>query len=123
MFLPLHLLEVTNAFRQRAFHLRRTLPKGNQNAIERERDAALGRLQTFLARGLLAPIDSDFDAAMEMALVLSEKYTERLGCRGFDLLHVAYALNLGAERFITADENQAQLARAEGFDVQGFTSS
>jgi predicted nucleic acid-binding protein len=122
LFLPLHGLEVTNAIRQRAFHLRRTLPKGSQVAIERERNAALERLQTFLVRRLLARVHSDFDAAMEKAQALSEKNTERLGCRGFDLLHVAFALNLGANIFVTADENQAQLARAEGLDVRTLTS-
>ena len=41
----------------------------------------------------------------------------RLGCRGFDLLHVACALELECEAFLTADRIQGALARAEGLAV------
>jgi hypothetical protein len=42
---------------------------------------------------------------------------ERLGCRGFDLLHVALALELECDTFLTADRVQGALARAEALDV------
>ena len=48
---------------------------------------------------------------------LSEKHTERIGCRGFDLLHVALALELECDTFLTADRIQGALARAAGLDV------
>ena len=59
----------------------------------------------------------DLDTAIETARGLSEKHTERLGCRGFDLVHVAVALELECETFLTADRVQGQLARAEGLRV------
>jgi len=45
------------------------------------------------------------------------KHSERLGCRGFDLLHVALALELKCESFLTSDAIQGVLARAEGLEV------
>lgn len=39
------------------------------------------------------------------------------GHRGFDILHVASALIVKANRFLTFDENQKKLAKAEGLVV------
>ena len=116
-FLPLHGLEVANAIRHRAFHLRRTAGTRQRGAIVRERDAALARIERWLERGWFTEAASDCDEALTRARTLSEKYTERLGCRGFDLLHVALALELECEVFLTSDRIQAALARAEGLGV------
>src|SRR5438552_4351773 len=101
-FLPLHALEVANAIRQRAFHQRRTVPSSDRGAIKKERDACLALLQKFIARRALLEIIVDMDAAIETARTLSEKHTERLGCRGFDILHVALGLELECETFLTS---------------------
>jgi predicted nucleic acid-binding protein len=117
LFLPLHALEVANAIRQRAFHLRRSAAGPQRSAITRERDAALARLERWLARGWLLEATSDCDEALQRACSLSEHHTERLGCRGFDLLHVALALELNCDVFLTADRVQGELAHAEGMAV------
>jgi predicted nucleic acid-binding protein len=57
------------------------------------------------------------EEAIERARALSTKHTERLGCRGSDLLHVALALELECKVFPTSDRTQGALARAEGLDV------
>jgi predicted nucleic acid-binding protein len=116
-FLPLHALEVTNAIRQRAFHLRRSSGSGQRGSIVRERGAALARIERWLKRGWLLEATADCEEGLLRARTLSEKHTERLGCRGFDLLHVAFALELECEAFLTADSIQAALARAEGLVV------
>lgn len=116
-FLPLHALEVTNAIRHRAFHLRRSVAGGQRAAIARERDAALARIERWLGRGWLIEATADCDEALLRARKLSERHTERLGCRGFDLLHVALALELRCEAFLTADRIQGDLARAEGLSA------
>lgn len=113
-FLPLHGLEVTNAIRYRAFHLRHGAGSGQRAGIARERDAALARIERWLGRGWLIEATADCDEALLRARTLSEKHTERRGCRGFDLLHVALALELECEAFLTADRGQGDLARAEG---------
>lgn len=116
-YLPLHSLEVTNAVRQRAFHLRLNADPNQRAGITRERDGALARLERWLARGWLIEATTDWDDGVERARTLSERHTERLGCRAFDLLHVALALELESEAFLTADRLQGDLAQAAGLRV------
>jgi len=117
-FLPLHRLEVGNAIRQRAFQARRYAHAYRQQGIiSRERDAALALLGRFISRRAFVEVTLDMELAIGVAGALSEKHTERLCCRGFDLLHVAMALELQCESFLTCDHIQAALARAEGLKV------
>lgn len=116
-YLPLHALEVENGIRQRAFHERRVLPAAQRAKITRERDAALARLAGFLARGALKEMVMDMDLAMDRARTLSATHAEKVGARAIDLLHVACALLLGSEVFLTSDQRQADLARAERLQV------
>ena len=116
-FLSLHNLEVANAIRQRAFHQRHTQASSARPAIKRERDRSLELLHKFVSQRAFIEVSQDMDAAMELAQSLSEKHTERLGCRGFDLLHVALALQLECKAFLTCDSIQGALASAEGLDA------
>ncbi len=116
-YLPLHALEVANAVRQRAFQLRRSAGSSARAAISRETETALGLLSKFISRRVFMESSVDMDKAIDTARSLSVKHTERLGCRGFDLLHVALALDLECEAFLTADRIQGALARGEGLDV------
>ena len=116
-FLPLHALEVRNAILQCAFHERRSLPARERRHIARERDAALNRLDRFLSRRTLLDVALDMDAVIGRATELATAHTERLGARAIDLLHVSAALVLESEVFLTTDDRQAQLARAEGLKV------
>lgn len=116
-FLPLHSLEVANAIRQRTFHQRRTTPASERSGLKGKRDIALALLHKYIARRAFIEAAVDLDTAIGVARSLSEKHTERLGCRSFDLLHVALALELECDTFLTADRIQGALARAEGLDV------
>lgn len=116
-YLPLHALEVENAIRHRALHERRIRPAGERAQIKRERDAALARVSQHLKRGALDQITLDMDSAFDRAGQLSSTYTERFGARAIDLLHVACALLLESEVFLTSDQRQAELAKAEGLQV------
>jgi predicted nucleic acid-binding protein len=122
-FLPLHTLEVRNAILQRAFHQRRSLPSGERRQIVRERDAALDRLERFIARRTLIEVTLDTDAAIGLAGQLSTAHTERTGARAIDLLHVASALTLESELFFTTDIRQADLAKSEGLKVVSISTS
>ena len=53
----------------------------------------------------------------EKALILSRRYSAKLGTRTLDLLHVAAALVLKPEVFYTFDMRQHKLARAERLRV------
>lgn len=48
---------------------------------------------------------------------ISATHTLNAGHRSFDILHVAAALHLGAEEFLTFDLNQKKLAKAEGLAI------
>jgi predicted nucleic acid-binding protein len=122
-FLRLHALEVRNAILQRAFHERRSLAAHHRQHVARERDAALARLEGFVSRRTLLEVTLDTDAAMVRATELGTAHTERLGARAIDLLHVASALMLESEVFLTTDTRQAQLAKAEGLEVCAVKSA
>lgn len=116
-FGPLHALEVANAIRQKAFHHRRSLPSGERAQVTREKTAALARLQQMQERNLLIEVAADWEDAVCRACRLSERLTESTGARSLDLLHVAFALELNSELFLTTDECQGQVAKAEGLKV------
>lgn len=116
-YLPLHALEVENGIRQRAFHERRVLPSGQRARITPERDAALARLGAWVTRGALKDLVMDMDLAMDRARELSARHSEQTGARAIDLLHVACALLLESEVFLTSDQRQAGLAAAAGLAV------
>lgn len=116
-FLPLHVLEVRNAILQRAFFQRRSIPSGERQQVRRERGAALARLDHLVARGALVEVSVDLEEVHERAVELSSAHTERLGPRAIDLLHIACALDLESELFLTTDQRQAQLGKAEGLKV------
>jgi len=116
-FLPLHALEVRNAIFQRAFHQRRSITSGDRHHVSRSLDTAFARLEHLLARRTLLDATLDMDEALTQAARLSTAHTERLGARAIDLLHVANALTLDSELFLTTDGRQAQLAKAEGMKV------
>jgi predicted nucleic acid-binding protein len=52
-----------------------------------------------------------------LAMTLSRRYSAKLGTRTLDVLHVASALILKPDVFLTFDERQRKLARAEGLRV------
>lgn len=52
------------------------------------------------------------------AAELADRHSARLGTRSLDLMHVAAALLLKAEVFLSFDERQRKAARAEGLKVK-----
>ena len=73
-----------------------------------EADRAAGRLSVRVC---------NLSEVIDEAKRLSATHTLTGGHRGFNILHVAAALVLGADRFLTFDRNQKQLATAEGLVV------
>jgi hypothetical protein len=53
-------------------------------------------------------------AAYERARRIARRWTARTGLRTLDIMHVASALLLQAEMFLTFDQRQLKLARSEG---------
>jgi predicted nucleic acid-binding protein len=83
----------------------------------REGTAMLEKLELNIAAGAFKVVPADWAAVHALAERLSALHTATAGNRSFDILHVATALHFGAREFLTFDERQAALARAEGLRV------
>jgi predicted nucleic acid-binding protein len=116
-FLPLHGLEVFNAILQRAFFQRHSQSHSERRRAGRDRDMALARLQAYMRRRALTEVSADSETVFLLARELSSKHTERIGSRTIDILHVANAIALQTDQFLTTDSRQAELAKAEGLHV------
>jgi predicted nucleic acid-binding protein len=71
-----------------------------------------------IRNGVLNLTACDWPAVHARAELLSGKHTMKSGHRAMDVLHVATALTFGSAEFLTFDQNQARLARAEGLRVR-----
>ena len=107
-FVWLHQLELRNALRLRVFRTEIT---------PAQRDASLNAMLTDLSGGLLAVVVPPLAEVMIEAERLSALQSEALGTRSLDVLHVASALVLGRNEFLTFDNRQGALARAAGLKV------
>lgn len=100
--------EFGNALRFSEF--RRAIPAGAAARYWAGFEAAI-------AQGRLIVTTSNLADVVDEAKRLSSLRTLSGGHRGFDILHVASALKMGATQFLTFDENQKKLAEAEGLIV------
>lgn len=101
---PLNRAELAHAFQLNVFWTR-------LSAFEAQR--AWSRFETDLAKGVWT-VTGIPDLVWNVSVDLARRYSAKLGVRTLDTLHVACALELGAERFWTFDERQAKLAEAVG---------
>lgn len=113
-FLPLHDLEVRTGILQRAFFQKRSVSSEDRRNFRDQRDAAFARFEMLIDRRTLVAVSVDADMVFARAVRLSVAHTEQTGARSLDLLHVASALELETEMFLTADARQAKIAKAEG---------
>jgi len=116
-FLSLHSLEVRNGIVQRELYQRRSASSIERRGAERERATAEGLLEILLNRRTLIDATVDWEQVFNRAIALSVKHGKRAGARAIDLMHVASALELECEQFLTVDDGQAEIAKAEGFAV------
>ena len=101
---PLHRAEWAHAVARRLFQRDISVSEAQTiyDSFERDREA-----HVWLETGLP-------EMAFERCIQLAKQQATRVGMATFDTLHVASALELGAEQFWTFDERQAKLARAVG---------
>ena len=105
---PLGELEMHNAFHLSVF-------RG-----ELAPEAAAHKKRLFsedVANGIFVILPVPTPALYSKAIDLADKYSTRLGSRSLDLMHVAAALLLGAGTFLSFDERQSHVAKAEGLVV------
>ncbi len=82
-----------------------------------ELQQALAEIESDLAAGLLIRRDISADTHWDECRRLSAAHTLSLGCRAYDITHVAGALAMGADTFLSFDKNQRSLARQVGLTV------
>jgi predicted nucleic acid-binding protein len=105
-------------FRQSVRFQARLFEKDRSKGFPKSEGAAMLRaLQSDLADSILEMVAPDWADVHRIAEELSAKHTESGGHRLADILHVATAVHLGAEQFLTFDANQKKLAEAEGMVV------
>src|SRR5579862_9261474 len=95
--------ELTNAIQLAVF--RKTVPR-------KAASLALEKLDANISGGALVVVPCDWAAVHSRAIKISLQHTDKGGHRGFDILHVATALELGAKEFLTFDMQQIALAKA-----------
>ena len=103
---PWHRLEVRNAIRLAVFH----------GLIDsRQARTQLKQLDTDLREETLAvhaPVD--WVTVLRRAEQLGAAHNDMIGCRSSDLFHIAAAVEMEAELFLTYDARQKKMAQAAG---------
>lgn len=74
----------------------------------------IAKLGEHLEQGVLQLVDRDLSHVLALAERLSKARTFAGGHRSFDVLHIAAAMELEADIFLSFDGNQNALAAAEG---------
>ena len=115
--LALHELEICNAILHKAWHQRQSLPSRERRNVEREKQAARARLNRMVQRGSFQRVSPDWEVVFADAQRLADVHTEAKGTRAYDLLHVSASLRLECESFLSLDQRQSEVARAEGLKV------
>jgi len=101
---PLAILECVNAVELRVFRGDRTAQQASDSIRALSSDLTNGVYR----RGAVPA------SAWRMARDLSRRHTASFGARSLDILHVATALAMKAQAFLTFDRIQGKLAKAEG---------
>ena len=117
---PLHVTELlAYEFRQSLrFQVWRHSANRREGVAPADAQAALRQFDADLATGVAVLVPSHFLDVLRQAEELSQRHTMTAGQRSFDVLHVATALALQAEQFLTFDGHQRKLAQAEGMKVK-----
>ena len=104
-FTGLHRLEFRNALRLRVFR---------KEITPEQRELSIQAMLSDLAANVFGHAEPSWPEVLMEAERLSAGHSENLGTRSLDILHVASALVLGAEQFVTFDTRQGVLAAAAG---------
>ena len=108
------LYEFRQSIRLQAYLHSRDPAKGYGMALAK---AVLAALQANIRSGGVVVVAVDWAEVVAIAERLSDRYTWTDGYRGFDLIHVATALHLAANDFLSFDVKQRHLAAAEGLGL------
>jgi predicted nucleic acid-binding protein len=104
----LNQVEFRNALRLRVFR---------REITPQQRDASLNFLLSDLRSGIFENVNMTEANVLIETERLSALYSEKLGTRSLDILHVAMALSLGSRTFLSFDKRQCALAEITNLNV------
>ncbi len=104
-----HRVEVFNSIRQLVRH-----PDSGRRLLLAEARALIRRLEADVRLGYFTHLEADWRDVLRTANETSIALAITLACCAPDLLHVAYAVELAAEYFVSFDHDQLALAKAAG---------
>lgn len=105
---PWHRIEVFNALRQAEYT--KLLKAGEARQL-------ISRLEQEIRIGYWQHVEFDWTDAVRTACELSAEHSLRRGVRGMDLFHVAIAIEVAADGFLSFDRQQNSLAHAVGLHL------
>lgn len=104
-----HELEFVNAIHLKQFRTEITLD---------ETHLIISRFEEHEKKGIYYRPQLDWSATFTHAIDLSKKHSANIGSRSLDILHVASALSISADRFLTLDDRQSKLAALAGMKIE-----
>ncbi len=110
---PWHRIEVFNTIRQ----LTRN-PDSKRSVSVSEAKAMIYRLEADVRCGYFLHLEADWRDVLRAATEISAGNAFNRSCSATDLLHVAYAVELVSDLFVSFDEDQLELARGAGLQVE-----
>jgi predicted nucleic acid-binding protein len=107
----LHRLEIRNAFSLAVFQNR---------IILAESHAAWDQFCQHVQGKAFAEVRHDWSEAFTQAIIYAQQQTPIIGGRSLDVLHVASAVELHVEEFLTFDLRQQKIAAKAGLKLSDF---
>ena len=80
----------------------------------------LSRFEEHEKNGIYYRPQLDWSALFIHAIDLSKKHSSSICSRALDILHVASALSINADRFLTLDDRQTRLAVLAGLKIESI---
>ena len=106
-----HELEFINAIHLKQFRTEITLDESR---------LIMSRFEEHEKSGVYYRPQLDWSAIFIHAIDLSKKHSASIGSRSLDILHVASALLINADRFLTLDDRQTKLATLAGLKIENI---
>ncbi len=106
-----HELEFTNTIYLKQFRTEMTDEQGL---------LVLSKFDEHQRKGVYYRPQINWTDTINFALGLSQSHTKTTGSRSLDILHVASALAIKANRFLTLDKRQSALAELAGLTIENF---
>jgi predicted nucleic acid-binding protein len=107
-----HELELINAIHLKQFRTEITLEKTR---------LIMKRFEEHEKSGIYYRPQLDWSDIFIHAIDLSKNHSSSIGSRALDILHVASALSINTDRFLTLDDKQTRLAALAGLKIENIT--